>query len=346
MTPNPFPNLLSIHVRKLRAIPKRIAAIGPRYFSILLLRKLRAIPKRIAATAAAYFPVPSLNDAPSDPRAWVALAHKKYASLPENTRSLIKNHKLKTNSSILSLFQQNIQSGTGQKLRDLATGERTPDVIGEAIGEIVRWKTLAQCAHAHQFTGYFSYAEPAMSALWESVIWPIIKDEDFTSVLELACGHGRNTEFLRRYALSIDLVDVNFHCIEACRKRFCDAKNGCRFRYHLTNGNGFPEIADEAISFGYSWDSMVHFDKLIVQDYVKEFARVLRLGGTALLHHSNYGAVAPNSDWANNPHRRSDMTAGLMHEFAKEAGLSIKFQRVMGWGGVDDLDCLSLVSKG
>lgn len=46
------------------------------------------------------------------------------------------------------------------------------------------------------------------------MIEPILRNPDFTHVLELAPGHGRNTEFLRRKARSIHLVDVNSTCIE------------------------------------------------------------------------------------------------------------------------------------
>jgi hypothetical protein len=93
---------------------------------------------------------------------------------------------------------------------------------------------------------------------------------------------------------------------------------------------------------------MVHFDKLVIKDYIGEITRVLTDEGTAFLHHSNYGAVAPNSDWTRNPGSRSDMTAELMRSYANDAGLTIKFQRLSGrndgWG-IDDLDCLTLLSK-
>ena len=122
----------------------------------------------------------------------------------------------------------------------------------------------------------------------------------------------------------------------------------CRFRYHLTDGNGLSEIGDETTTFVYSWDSMVHFDKLVIREYLFDIARVLRSGGSAFLHHSNYGAFAPNSDWAKNHGSRSDMTASLMREYADEARLKVKFQRLSGtndgWG-MDDLDCLTLLSK-
>ncbi len=93
---------------------------------------------------------------------------------------------------------------------------------------------------------------------------------------------------------------------------------------------------------------MVHFDKLIVADYVKEIARILAPGGTAFLHHSNYGAMRPDSDWAKNDGTRSDMSADLMNEYAGDNGLKVVKQEIhgkeQGWG-VDNFDCVSLLYK-
>jgi hypothetical protein len=107
-------------------------------------------------------------------------------------------------------------------------------------------------------------------------------------------------------------------------------------------------LPEGCITFGYSWDSMVHFDKLVVRDYVFEFARVMARGATAFLHHSNYGALKSDSNWASNYGTRSDMSAKLMLDYAARAGLVLAFQRLSGradgWGA-DDLDCLSLLKK-
>jgi hypothetical protein len=93
---------------------------------------------------------------------------------------------------------------------------------------------------------------------------------------------------------------------------------------------------------------MVHFDKLIVRDYVHDIARVLKTGGSAFLHHSNYGAVSPDSDWASNPGTRSDMSAELMRVYAAESGLQVVSQHIQGraegWG-TDELDCVSILRK-
>ena len=256
------------------------------------------------------------------------------------------HHNLHETSHAVNYFDGEIEQAAGARLRQLAVNPDSP-ATAAAIDEIIRWLTIKQCAHAHREGLYFEHAEPHMARQWNDVIWPVIKNEDHTHTLELACGHGRNTEFLRRFARTIDLVDVNESCVEACRQRFGSEKDGCVFRYHVTSGMILP-VGDETVTFGYSWDSMVHFDKLVVQDYVREFARVLKPGGTAFLHHSNYGEVAPNSNWASNHGNRSDMTAGLMRDYARQSGLSMKFQRLSGladgWG-IEDLDCLSLLRK-
>jgi SAM-dependent methyltransferase len=258
----------------------------------------------------------------------------------------MQHHDRVTDSGTIAFFQADIEKGAGQKLQSLAA-DPTPAAIAEAINEIVGWVTVAQCAHAHLAGPYFARAEEVMPIQWERTIWPTSKDEDFGSTLELACGQGRNTEYLRRYAKSIDLIDVNQSCIDACERRFGLERDGCAFRYHATTGNALPVLSG-SISFGYSWDSMVHFDKLVVRDYVNEFYRVLKPGGSAFLHHFNYGTIAPNSSWMKNHGNRSDMTADLMREYAQAAGLNVRFQRLSGtadgWG-IDDLDCLTLLSK-
>jgi SAM-dependent methyltransferase len=311
--------------------------------------KLRAAPRRLLAQIRRRKKAPSIKTSPRNPRAWIALARQKFNSLPPQTQILMDRHDLVPDSAVIAFFQDYIEKEAGQKLQELEalSAKPTPATIAGAIDEVIRWVTVAQCAHAHRAGLYFAHAEEFMPMQWERTIWPIIKDEDFTSTLELACGHGRNTEFLRRYAKSIDLVDVNQTCIDACEKRFGSQKDGCTFRFYVTTGNSLP-VAGDSVSFVYTWDSMVHFDKLVVRDYVHEVFRVLKPGGSAFLHHSNYGTVAPDSSWTKNHGNRSDMTAELMREYAQDAGLTVKFQRLSGtadgWG-IDDLDCLSLLAK-
>jgi ubiquinone/menaquinone biosynthesis C-methylase UbiE len=260
---------------------------------------------------------------------------------------LVASHELTSSGHAVNAFAPQIVANCGPNLDRYAL--EPVQNIGSVIDDFVRWKTIAQCGHSHDVSkGYFTDAEPAMQTQWDKVIYPLIANLDFTAVLDLACGHGRNSEFLRRLTQEIHLLDVNQSCIDACKARFGDELEGTKFHYHLTDGNHLRAVADDSLTLVYSWDSMVHFDKLVVRDYVLDIRRVLKPGGSAFLHHSNFGAVSPDSDWAHNVGTRSDMSAALMREYAAEAGLEVVSQHIQGrkegWG-TDDLDCASVLRK-
>lgn len=63
--------------------------------------------------------------------------------------------------------------------------------VEPAIEELVKWKTAIHCGHSHDvFKGYFIDAESHMELQWNQIIFPLIRirDLDFTTVLDLACG--------------------------------------------------------------------------------------------------------------------------------------------------------------
>ena len=293
-------------------------------------------------------PIEQIRRNARDVGAWLDLVdrERRAGRLPERAAALVTSHTI-SRLGVVSYYLDEISRLAGSALEDAAVDP--VDSLPLVVDEIIRWKTVIQCRDAHAGQGgYFTAAEPFMAWQWENVIWPIVDGSDFSVVLELAPGHGRNTELLRRHAGEIHLVDVNQSCLDACKARFGDQAGGCRLFYHLTDGTGLRSVADTSITFGYSWDSMVHFDKIVVRGYIFEFARVLKPGGRAFLHMSNYGATKPDSDWASNPGTRSDMSAALLKQYAQEAGLTVPFQRLSGckdgWG-LDDLDCLSVIER-
>ena len=243
------------------------------------------------------------------------------------------------------VFAAEVSRLAGAELASLANDPLAN--IPNALQAIVQWRTTVHCGIAFAGgDGYFPDSEHVIDEQWRKVIWPIIEGSDFSKVLELACGRGRNTAKLLQHTQDIDLIDINATNIEACRARFATSK--ANIRYHVTDGNHFRMVPDASITFGYSWDSMVHFDKFVVRDYLFEFSRALRPGGTAFLHTSNYGAIEPNSSWTTNHGSRSDLSRDIFNRYVVEAGLSVKFQRLSGRGdgwGMDDLDCISVVSK-
>jgi ubiquinone/menaquinone biosynthesis C-methylase UbiE len=196
----------------------------------------------------------------------------------------------------------------------------------------------------HLRTPYFEGAERVMDAQWAKVIRPRIEGSDFRVTLDLACGYGRNAAKLRPLCREMHLVDVNQHCIEACRARFA-AEPGAVMHYWVNDGCSLPFIPDGAVTFVYSWDAMVHFDTLVVEKYIHEFARIMTPGGRGFIHHSNFGSTSPNSEWLENPHWRSNTSREDVARYCQEAGLEIVRQDLHDWGAARDLDCLSLFRK-
>lgn len=287
---------------------------------------------------------------PSDFFRWFDLARD--CELDVDMQALIANHRLHRKNRYLIGASAYIEDAVRPRLAELAahlTARNAPATAAEAITDIVRWKNIVQCREDHAGGGgYFTAAEKVMSWQWENVIWPVIRDCDFTATLDLGCGHGRNVEKLRHLAKSIDLVDINDSCLEACRKRFGDQLEGCTFRYHQTSGNRLSTIADRSITLFYSWDTMVHFDKIVMRDYLAEIARILTPGGRGFLHYSNIGAERPNSDLATEHGYRSDMSGELFARYAAENDLRIVSHRVTTKAdgvGRDNLDCVTLVAR-
>jgi ubiquinone/menaquinone biosynthesis C-methylase UbiE len=221
-------------------------------------------------------------------------------------------------------------------------GKFIPSDLDPGDSQIIS-RSIHECRTAYQDNPYFDMAEPYMEGQWKQ-IWPLIRESDFSRVLEIAPGYGRNSAKLAEHAGEIHLVDVNPACIEKCRDRFSDYQGTCTFYFYVNDGHTLPEISPDSITFIYSWDSMVHFDRRVMRDYISEFARTLAPRGTGFIHHPNYGTVSDDTDWQSHPHCRSNMTRELFEAYCKDAGLRMVFQKIIDWGE-KDLDCISIFEK-
>lgn len=188
---------------------------------------------------------------------------------------------------------------------------------------------------------YYDVAEPDMAQQWRDLIWPRIHHLDFSSVLDLAAGHGRNSARLREVSDRITIVDINEENIEYCRARF---RGDDAFTFLRNDGLSLAGVADETVSLVYSFDSMVHFDRDVIREYLREFHRVLRPGGSGFIHHSNY-VGDPTGEFTKAPHWRNYMSRELFANYCMECGLEVVEQQVIDWGGFPGLDCLSTVRK-
>ena len=190
---------------------------------------------------------------------------------------------------------------------------------------------------------YYGDAEKWTYLFWEekSSFKKLFDRLSKRTMIELACGHGRHAENTAAVATKLTLVDVIEENLLVCRDRLQEFNN---LQFKLGNGAEFPDTRASSTDSIYCYDAMVHFSPDIVESYLKDTARVLRKGGCALYHHSNY-ADGKDKGWGTNPHARNYMTRELFASIAEQNGLQVLEQIVIPWGGVPELDCISLVGK-
>jgi len=186
---------------------------------------------------------------------------------------------------------------------------------------------------------FFQLAEGPIEQIWHDLIYPFIQDCDFSSVIDLAAGHGRNTRLLASKAARLLVLDIQAANIEICRRRFAGHQN---VECAVNNGYDLRPAQDGAFTLLYCFDSMVHFEKEVVRSYLRDTLRVLRPGGRGFFHHSNY---TDGHDWRTNPHSRNYMSRELFVSYALAEGLRIARQVVFDWGDCIRLDCLTLVER-
>jgi SAM-dependent methyltransferase len=104
------------------------------------------------------------------------------------------------------------------------------------------------------------------------------------TILEIAPGHGRWAETLLQRSGRLILVDLSPNCIDSCRQRLgADA----RLETFVTDGRSLPPTVESAVDLVWSFDGFVHIAAADIEQYLVEIHRVLRPGGTAVIHHAN-----------------------------------------------------------
>jgi hypothetical protein len=194
-------------------------------------------------------------------------------------------------------------------------------VCFDIAAKIISLNGVAQRRVDHADADTCRYALPCFPRKGKEVLGSIIKDLDRREKLELALVHVRN---------------------------FGEKRGSCLFRYCVANGSSLAMFDSCSQPLIYSLGSMIYSGSSAFLAYIHEIARVLSPGGSEFLGHSKYGAVAPNSDWANNPGSGSDITAERMCGFAEEAGLDVPFHRLSGiadgWR-LEDLNAFSVLRR-
>jgi SAM-dependent methyltransferase len=187
---------------------------------------------------------------------------------------------------------------------------------------------------------YYEGAEQWLEQAWTYTIWPFIQDCDFSCVVDLAAGHGRNSKKLLEVATKLYLVDINADNIRFCQQRFAGEK---RITYIQNDGFTLNHIPSGEVTLVYCFDAMVHFDSDVVRSYLRDFHRVLSLGGYGFCHHSNYDRN-PGGNLHDNPGWRNFMSQNLFLHYCKKEGFEIIKSQAIQWD-TPELDCVTLFRK-
>jgi 2-polyprenyl-3-methyl-5-hydroxy-6-metoxy-1,4-benzoquinol methylase len=204
----------------------------------------------------------------------------------------------------------------------------------------------------------WSVAWGGSEAQWFGAIFPRIHAFLPTgTILEIAPGLGRWTNYLKNYCNHLVIVDLGQHCIDACQQRFASDRN---ITYHINDGQSLAMIEDNSIDFVFSFDSLVHAEADIIQAYMNQLAKKLRPNGVGFIHHSNIGryqrivsasqrlpgrlrqfltriGVIDPYHW-----RAFTMTAEVFEKHCNQAGLQCISQELVNWGTKGLTDCFSL----
>ncbi len=204
------------------------------------------------------------------------------------------------------------------------------------------------------------WGDPSMQ--WHGTILPRIKAHvPANKIVEIACGYGRWTQYLKDLCQNLIAIDLSEECIEASKQRFADCSN---IEYHVNNGRSLDMIPDSSVDFVFSFDSLVHADESVINAYLCQFKRILTKDGVAFIHHSNFGEYYPayakiravpnleeiliqsdileeSTHW-----RDASVDAQKVETLATKNGLSCISQEIVLWSTKKMfLDCMSTIVK-
>jgi SAM-dependent methyltransferase len=184
---------------------------------------------------------------------------------------------------------------------------------------------------------------------WWATLYPRVCEFVPTgTILEIAPGQGRWTQYLLPLCDRLIGVDVAASCVKACRERFAIVAHA---EFHKNDGMSLPMVPDGEVGFAFSFDSLVHCERDVIESYLGELARKLTADGVAFLHHSNLGHYRhPETGelpFPNRGMRAESMSAELFAELCGDAGLVCIGQEVVRWKEDEDWfrDCISMVTR-
>jgi ubiquinone/menaquinone biosynthesis C-methylase UbiE len=204
--------------------------------------------------------------------------------------------------------------------RRLITGTNTISSQYHGLEENRRtWDTWDWSDYGEQWTEDVRQFRGVDPKEWKDRLIRELIDEgvpEGSDVLEIGPGAGRWTEHLLPRSRRMILADISARCIAICIDRF---GSDPRVEAHVLDDATLSFQADNSVDVIWSYDVFVHVNPHDTARYIEEAARVLRVGGSAIVHHS--GTYANDQIAADG--YRSNMTAELFADLAERNGLRV-----------------------
>jgi SAM-dependent methyltransferase len=207
--------------------------------------------------------------------------------------------------------------------------------------------------HGDEWSKWWGSAE----AQWRWTLLPRIgRYVPAPTILEIAPGYGRWTNYLKDLAKKLIIVDLSKSCIDHCRERFAADKH---IESHVNDGTSLDMVPDGSLDFVFSFDSLVHAEANVLESYLAELSKKLKPNGVGFIHHSNIqphlghfeardkikrgrgvleriGLFEVSDHW-----RARSMSAAKFEQYATNAGLQCIGQELVNWGSRRTIDSFS-----
>jgi SAM-dependent methyltransferase len=147
----------------------------------------------------------------------------------------------------------------------------------------------------HQGGEEWSAAFGSTATQWFGALLPRIhRFLPANTILEIAPGFGRWTQFLAGHCNRLIGIDLCENCVLACKQRFA---HDSRLSFHQNDGKSLAGIPSRSVDFVFCFDSLVNANAEIIQAYTQEISAKLTDHGVAFIHHSNVRAHAHYFQW-------------------------------------------------
>jgi SAM-dependent methyltransferase len=181
---------------------------------------------------------------------------------------------------------------------------KLPGLNGRGLNKAI-WQSWDWSAGGDEWT----LSEEWKESLIEKILKPRMAGRE--SVVEIGPGGGRWTGHLIEAAKTYKGIDISETCVEVCRDKFKSANNAS---FEVGSGCDLKALDDASVDAIWSFDVFVHINAEEVEQYAREFNRVLKPGGIGVIHHGTIGGE--KGGW------RSNLTTSQFKGFLEDNKLA------------------------